>query len=74
MEITKKILNILRKDIDEYEEQIDADVELVKKHDMELLMELSYIDGKRDMLIFLKDVLEDTPNAIAIVNEYLKED
>ena len=37
-------------------------------------MELSYIDGKRDMLIFLKDVLEDTPNAIAIVNEYLKED
>lgn len=74
MEITEKILNALRKDIDEYDEQLDADIGLDKKQDMEFLMELSYIDGKRDMLIFLKNVLEDNPDEIAIVNECLKED
>lgn len=74
MKITEKMLSLFREEIDEYEKQLNAEIKLNKKQDQELLIELSYIDGKRDMLIFLKHVLEDTPNAIAIVNEYLKED
>lgn len=34
MKITEKILSTLRKTIDEYEEQLDADIGLDKKHDM----------------------------------------
>lgn len=74
MEITEKILSTLKKEIDEYEDELYTDVGLLnKEQEIDLLMELSYIDGKRDMLIFLKGVLEDNPNEIAILNEHLKE-
>lgn len=73
MEITEKILNALKKAIHEEEKQLDIDVELVKKHDIECLMELSYIEGKRDMLMFLMYVLEDNPEEIAVLNKCLKE-
>ena len=80
MELTIKTLKTIREQlIKEYETSLDehniitSNPEVNGGDIVESLRELSYIDGQVKILEFLEYIIEDDPDALKIINNYLKE-
>lgn len=80
MELTIKTLKTIREQlIKEYETSLDehdiitSSPEFNGRDLVESLRELSYIDGQVKVLEFLEYIIEDDPDALKIINDYLKE-
>ena len=80
MELTIKTLKTIREQlIKEYETSLDEHDIITSSSEfnggdlVESLRELSYIDGQVKILEFLEYIIEDDPDALKIINNYLKE-